>query len=65
VVATATTPPTPPFRALALSVYLPHVTTVLLLPDDDEGKPLFMKAKYVDSIAKAEQKMNDLRESKR
>ena len=34
-------------------------------PEDDEGKPSFMKAKYGDSIAKAEQKMVDLRKSKR
>ena len=33
--------------------------------EDDEGKHSFMKAKYGDSIAKAEQKMNDLRKSKR
>ena len=39
-----------------------HQTTK---PENDEGKPSFMKAKYGDSIAKAEKKMNDLRKSKR
>jgi hypothetical protein len=38
---------------------------LIIILEDGEGKPLFMKAKYGNSIAKTEQRMNDLRKSKR